>query len=151
MVVPNRETLGDFMSAICFQYLRIDTEEVAGRAPIVSAGRRRGQELIESLGLVGASIDPEQIKHHLDTALGVKGTRLCLVRNILVKENGGYEVHLDEGACTAGQTATEPLCAFTLGVFVGAIAAITGKRMSGRELECQACGAPLCIYSIDPI
>jgi predicted hydrocarbon binding protein len=150
-VLSQRETLGDFMSAICFQYLRINTEEVAGRAPILSAGRRRGHDVIEGAGLLGASSDPAVIHAQLDAALGLNGTRLCLIQSITRKDDGGYEVRLKEGACTAGQSSSEPICAFTLGVFIGAISAITGIRMNGRELECQACGVPMCVYSIDPI
>jgi hypothetical protein len=50
-----RPTLGPFMSIVCFQYLRIGTEEVADRAPVVAAGRKRGYDLIEGLGLLGST------------------------------------------------------------------------------------------------
>ena len=146
-----RPNLGPFMHAVCFQYLRVGAEEYGGRALIVAAGRQRGLDLIEELGLMNTSSDAATIKAKLYTALGKDGTRLCVVEQVTAKDNGGYEVRLTEGACPAGKHSDEPLCAFTLGVFIGAISAIVGKRMTGQETECTACGAPMCIYQIDPI
>jgi hypothetical protein len=146
-----RPTLGAFMSLICFQYLRVGTEEVADRAPVVASGRQRGYDLIEGLGMLGATKDNETIRAKLDEALGVNGTRLCLVNSIQAKPNGGYEVRISEGACTAGQVSSQPHCAFTMGVFIGAIHALTGMRVNGVETECCACGASQCVYQIDPI
>jgi hypothetical protein len=139
------------MSLTCFQYLRIGAEDVADRAPIVAAGRKRGQDVVEGLGLLGSTRDSAIIREKLDAALGANGTRLCIVRSVEAKPNGGYEVRITEGACTAGQTSSEPHCAFTIGVFIGAIGAIIGERVNGRETECCACGASECVYQIDPI
>jgi len=150
-VSPDRPTLGSFMSMVCFQHLRLTAEDVAGRAPVVSAGRQRGYDLIKDLGLVGHSVDATVIMDTLAAALGPEGTRLCLVQRITAKPNGGYEVAITEGACTAGQHAREPVCAFTLGVFIGALHAISGVRMQGHETACCACGASACMYQIDPI
>jgi hypothetical protein len=151
MATNERTTLGNFMSLTCFQYLRIGTEDVAERAPIVASGRKRGYDLIEGLGLLGKSQDAALIRTKLDAALGVNGTKLCLVKNVIAKPNGGYEVHITEGACTAGQTSSQPHCAFTLGVFIGAFHAITGMRMEGHETACCACGDAECVYQIDPL
>lgn len=146
-----RPTLGSFMSLICFQYLRIGTEEVADRAPIVAAGRQRGYDMIEGLGLLGSTQDGEAIRLKLDEALGVNGTRLCLIKSIQAKPDGGYEVRITESACTAGQVSPQPHCAFTMGVFIGAIHALTNQRVKGVETECCACGAAECIYQIEPV
>ena len=151
MTMNTRPELGSFMNAVCFQYLRIYTEEVAGRAPIIAAGRTRGSDVVKALALSGTVTDAGVIQEMLDGVLGANGTKLCLIQGITPRPDGGYEVRLTESACTMGQTASEPLCAFTLGVFIGAIAALTSQRMTGREVECQACGAPMCIYHIDPI
>lgn len=138
------------MHAVCFQYLRIHTEELADRAPIIAAGRKRGADVIESLGLTGKLTDASKIQEQLSPVLGAEGTRLCLIQSIAPRGQG-YEVRITEGACTMNQTSDAPLCAFTLGVFIGAISALTGQRMTGKELECQACAAPMCVYHIDPI
>lgn len=150
MTTNERPTLGGFMSLTCFQYLRSGTEDVADRAPIIAAGRKRGYDLVEGLGLMGSTQDSAAITSKLEVALGAKGTKLCLVKSITSVGNGSYEVRLTEGACTAGQTSSEPLCAFTLGVFIGALHAITGTPMRGRETECCACGAAECVYLIAP-
>jgi predicted hydrocarbon binding protein len=139
------------MNAVCFQYLRICAEEFAGRAPIVAAGRKRGLDIVEELGMLGSSRDPAVLHQKLDAILGLDGTRLCLVQRVTARPEGGYEVYLTESACTAGQTASEPLCAYTLGVFIGAIQALTGERMQGREVSCEACGNPGCTYIIEPL
>jgi hypothetical protein len=146
-----RPTLGPFMSLICFQYLRVGTEEVAERAPVVASGRQRGYDLVEGLGLLGSTTDNEAIRVQLNEALGVNGTRLCLVNSIQPKPGGGYEVRISEGACTANQVSSQPHCAFTMGVFIGAIHALTGSRMNGVETACCACGADECVYQIEPI
>lgn len=151
MTADQRTTLGQFMNLACFQYLRVGTEEVAGRAPIVAAGRKRGYDLIESLGLLGTTQDAAAIQNALAAALGVDGTRLCIVNSIAPTGNGGYTVKISEGACTAGQTASEPLCAFTMGVFVGALHGITGAQMRGKESVCSASGAETCVYEIEPV
>jgi predicted hydrocarbon binding protein len=151
MVNNQRSTLGDFMNVTCFQYLRLVSEEITGRAPIVAAGRKRGYDVIEELGLLGSAHDGDDVRAKLDSVLGAQGTRLCIVQSVIAKPNSGYEVRIVEGACTANQTAPEPVCAYTLGVFVGAIHALTGRRMNGAETECSACGAPACVYQIDPI
>ncbi|MBC8159613.1 MAG: hypothetical protein H7Z42_00215 [Roseiflexaceae bacterium] len=146
-----RATLGNYMSLICFQYLRVGTEDVAERAPVVAAGRQRGYDVIAGLGLLGAVSDGAAIRQLLDDTLGERGTRLCLVQAIHNLPDGAYRVHLTEGACTFGQVAAQPHCAFTLGVFIGALHGLTGTRMRGQETECCACGAEECIYVISPV
>jgi predicted hydrocarbon binding protein len=60
-------------------------------------------------------------------------------------------VRISESACTAGQVSSHPHCAFTMGVFIGAIHALTGSRVKGTEIQCCAMGADQCIYQIDPV
>ncbi len=151
MQPPLRPSLGSYMSLVCFQYLRLGTEDVAGRAPIVASGRQRGQDVIEQIGMLGQASDPSIIKARLSEVLGEQGTRLCVIKSIVANTDGSYEVQISEAACSAGQTASEPICTFTLGVFIGAISALTGKRMIGRETACCACGADTCVYQIEPI
>lgn len=146
-----RPMLGDFMSITCFHYLRSGAEDIAGRVPVVAAGRQRGMDLAAELGLTNSTPDAAVLTDRLGRALGVEGTRLCLVEAVTAKPKGGYEVRIREGACTAGVQADEPHCAFTLGVFIGAIGAITGQRMTGTESACAAMGGDTCVYQVDPI
>jgi hypothetical protein len=146
-----RPTLGPMMNATCFQYLRYHAEEVVGRVPIVSAGRRRGYDVIVEEGFAGMPADGPKLTEVLDGVLGVDGTRLCLVRSVEPMGAGAFEVRISEGACTVGRESDAPVCAYTLGVFMGALQAITGTPMRGDETRCQAMGAEECVYLVRPV
>lgn len=88
MTTATRPTLGPLMSLTCFQYLRVGTEEVADRAPVVAAGRTRGADLVKELGLIGSATDAARLHELLDAALGVNGTRLCLITSITETADG---------------------------------------------------------------
>jgi predicted hydrocarbon binding protein len=148
--VNQRPTLGPMVSATCLQQLRIYTEDIAGRGPVLGAGRLRGRGVIADLGLEGSGLDDEKLLSLFVDTFGVNGTRLCLVTDVSSDDSGTYVVKLVEGACTHQQQTTEPLCAYTLGVFIGAVQAVTGVVMQGSETTCQAMGDPTCTYLIRP-
>ncbi|MGF1646290.1 MAG: V4R domain-containing protein [Kineosporiaceae bacterium] len=87
----------------------------------------------------------------LDGVLGLGGTRLCMVRSVAQVDKGTFEVRIFEGACTMGRRSDEPVCAYTLGVFMGALQAILGAPMRGHETRCEAMGAEECVYLIRPV
>jgi len=142
-----RPILGGFMSAECFRYLRMDAEETAGRALIVTAGKQRGRSLADFLKGIKPD-DTAKIAETLGKILGVEGTRLCLVKEV-IKTDDGYTFKIDESACSYGLKADVPTCAYTLGVFAGAVEIITGKRAHGVEHECQAIGSKFCVYQVE--
>jgi hypothetical protein len=150
MPINERTTLGPMVAAACLQQLRIHTEELAGRAPVLGAGRLRGLGLVADLGLAGSNLDDAKLHQLFLETFGIDGTRLCLVTEVVSDGSGGYVVQLVEGACTRGLQADEPMCAYTLGVFVGALQGITGVTMQGVESQCQAMGAPTCVYEVRP-
>lgn len=123
-VTVNRPTLGPFMHVVCFRYLHDDAVELVGNALIIDAGRQRGHDIIEQLGSLSTNSDTDAIYKLLYDTLGPDGTRLCLVHSVKQTENGGYEVYSTECA--------SPI--YTLGVLIGAITAITGQKMSGKEV-----------------
>jgi hypothetical protein len=130
------------MSVVCFRYLHDDAMDLAGTALIIDAGRQRGRDLIEELGLIGKFTGADDLLHHLHTALGPDGTRLCLIEQVIQKDNGGFEVHSVENA--------SPL--YTLGVLIGAISSMTGKTMLGEEVATtDKEGIEGRIYSLDPL
>jgi len=120
----NRPTLGPFMSVVCFRYLHDASQDIAGNAMIIDAGRQRGHNLIQELHLAGSCKDAETLHSHIASALGPDGTRLCIVQSIKEQDNGGYVIHSTESASPT----------YTLGVLIGAISAITGKTMIGKEV-----------------
>jgi predicted hydrocarbon binding protein len=146
-VTATRPILGDYMSTECFRYLRLGAEETAGRALIVASGKNRGHSLASLLKGVDPN-DAAAITTTLAEILGLEGTRLCLV-NQITKTDIGYDVHITESACAAGVTADAPICAYTLGVFIGAMEVITGKRVYGQELECEAFQGNECHYKLE--
>jgi predicted hydrocarbon binding protein len=142
-----RAVLGQYMSAECFRYLRQYAEETAGRGLIVQAGKQRGYSLADNLKGLNPD-DTASITATLNKLLGIDGTRLCLVEEVSKTENG-YRVRISESACSTGLKTSEPNCAYTMGVFVGAIEVITKQRFSPTETECVACGADHCIYELE--
>ena len=150
MEVNERPTLGPMVAAFCLQQLRLYTEDLAGRGPILGAGRLRGEALVKDRGLAGSNLEPEKMHQLFLEVFGLEGTRLCTVTEVGATADGGYEIRLVEGACTYMAQAEEPMCVYTLGVFVGAVQTIAGRPMQGFELECQATGHPACYYQIRP-
>jgi hypothetical protein len=141
-IIVKRPTLGPLMSVVCFRYLHDDAIDLAGRALIVDAGRQRGQDLIEELGLQGKFSGADDLLKSLQNALGPDGTRLCLIGQITQNDNGGFEVHATECA--------SPI--YTLGVLIGAISGITGKTMLGEEVEAAGKDeGEARIYTINPL
>jgi hypothetical protein len=136
-----RPTLGPFMSVVCFRYLGEDAEGLAGRALVVDAGRQRGQDLVEELGIQNTPHTAEELQRDLDNALGVNGTRLCLIKSIKAIDGGGFEVYAGEYACGT----------YTLGVLIGAISAINGKTMLGKDTEAEGIESCERIYHITPL
>ena len=118
--------------------------------PILGAGRLRGEALIKERGLAGSNLEPEKMHQLFLEVFGLEGTRLCTVTEVTPSADGGYEIRLVEGACTYMAQADEPMCVYTLGVFVGAVQTIVGRPMQGFEIECQATGHAACYYQIRP-
>jgi predicted hydrocarbon binding protein len=142
-----REKLGAYMSIECFRYLRFGAEDTAGRALIVNAGKQRGHSLKDMLKEVSLQ-DEKKVEQVLGEILGLKGTRLCLVQSAKRTANG-YTFTIDESACCSGTQAPEPVCAYTLGVFIGALESMSGKRVMGQEVECKATNNPFCVYQLE--
>jgi hypothetical protein len=108
------------VAVTCLQQLRIHTEELTRRGPVVGAGPLRGRGIIADLGLEGSSLDDDQIHRVFLDTFGIDGTRLRIVMKVASDGDGGYEVESVEGACTHLQQTAEPMCAYPLGVFIGA-------------------------------
>ncbi|WP_026311347.1 4-vinyl reductase [Parafrankia elaeagni] len=150
MPVNQRPTLGPMVSATCLQQMRVYTEDIVGRGPVLGAGRMRGQGVIADLGLQDSRLDDDKLFRLFVDTFGIEGTRLCLVTGVTSDDSGAYVVQLVEGACSHQMQAAEPMCAYTLGVFVGALQAVTGVVMQGTETSCEAAGDPACTFVIRP-
>lgn len=134
-----RTELGDFSSIICFRAVVTGTEEALGEKAaaiaLIAAGRNRGKQVAEQLGLTGKGLDSEGIVSLLQGALGKDGTRLCIVERI-TDTGESIIVHCRETICSAGEPQGSPRkLTFTLGAVQGVLEQVTGKRLRGKQTE----------------
>jgi hypothetical protein len=134
-----RPELGDFSSIVCFRAVVTGVEEALGEKAaaiaLISAGRNRGKQVAEELGLVGADLSSAEIIPLLQSALGAEGTRLCTIDKIVATE-ASIKVYCRETICSAGEAKDSPRkLTFTLGAVQGVMEKITGKRLRGKQVE----------------
>ncbi|HEY9646897.1 MAG TPA: hypothetical protein V6C88_11030 [Chroococcidiopsis sp.] len=109
--------------------------EKAAAISLLSAGRQRGKQVAEQLGLTGKGIDSDEIIVLLQKALGKEGTRLCIIDTI-AEANGMFTVHCRETICSADEPQGSPRkLTFTLGAIQGVLEQVTGKRLRGKQTE----------------
>jgi len=134
-----RPELGDFNSIVCFRALVTGIEKtLGGKAAMVAlkgAGRKRGYDLVESLGLKGAApADPMDGARGLDDALGPDGTMLCRVRK-LERDGDTFKVYMTETICSAGEPqGSDRKLSFTFGAIHGAIEALYDVKLRGKQV-----------------
>lgn len=151
--VPNelRPELGDFSSIVCFRALIIGVENILGRAAhgtLVGAGRKRGHQLVQSLGLSGQGLEGAQEK--LDEALGPNGTCLCRIRRIDAGEDQ-IVVYLSETICSAGEPqGSERRLTFTLGAVRGAVEELVGREFNVKQTGSVLRGQDYDIVTLTP-
>lgn len=132
-----RKELGDFSSIICFKALVVGAEQALGEKAamiaIVSAGRERGKQLIKDLGLGQMPIS--EAVPALQAALGAEGTRLCII-NKIEESDESIKVYCSETICSSGEPQGSPrILSFTQGAIQGALEALTGSRLRGKQVE----------------
>ncbi len=135
-----RNELGDFNSIICFRALITGIEDALGpRAAMIallSAGRARGRSLAKELGLSDASANLNEIAELMNKALGVKGTRLCIIDKIESSDQNALLVYCRETICSANELpGSSRELSYTMGAVQGVLEEVTGKRLRGRQVE----------------
>jgi predicted hydrocarbon binding protein len=119
-VVGLEEALGDKAAAIA----------------LITAGRKRGKQLAESIGLANgaASMSLEEITPKVSYALGKEGTRLCIIDKI-THEGENYQVYTRESVCSAGEEqGANRICTYTMGAIQGFMESFLGKRLRGQQI-----------------
>jgi len=134
-----RTELGEFSSIVCFKAVVTGTEEALGEKAaaiaLISAGRNRGRQLAEQLGVKGKNISHEELVPLLQKSLGKDGTRLCIVDKIEATDES-IKVYCRETVCSAGEPEGSPRkLTFTLGAVQGVLEQIQGKRLHGKQIE----------------
>ena len=132
-----RPDLGEFSSIICFKAVVVGVEnalgEKAAMIALVSAGRDRGKQLINDLGLGQKSV--AEAFPLIQEAIGQKGTRLCVIDKI-VEEEDSLKVYCRETICSAGEEqGSARVLSYTMGALQGALEQLTGKRLRGKQVE----------------
>jgi predicted hydrocarbon binding protein len=136
-----RNELGDMMSSVCFKSAVTGLEEALGEKAaaisLIAAGRKRGKQLAEHLGLVNKSSEfpLSDITSKLQHALGKDGTRLCVIDRI-EQFDDRWKVYTRETVCSAGELeGSSRQCTYTLGAIQGFLEAFSGKRLRGKHTD----------------
>lgn len=141
-----RPNLGDFSSIVCFKAVVVGVEEALGeraaRVALIAAGRKRGRDLVQSLGLSGQGGDLGVAASKMREALGTGGTRLCNIDGIRA-EGPMLMVTVSDTVCMAGEPqGSARTCSFTLGAVQGALEELTGRRLKGKHATSRWRGQP---------
>jgi predicted hydrocarbon binding protein len=135
-----RSELGDFSSIVCLKAIVVGLEEALGdkaaTIALIAAGRKRGKQLAESIGLAGAitSLSIEEMTPKVSSALGKEGTRLCIIDKI-THEGDAYQVYTKESVCSAGEEqGANRICTYTMGAIQGFMESFLGKRLRGKQI-----------------
>lgn len=149
-----RPDLGDFSSIVCFKAVVVGVEEALGKqaakVALVAAGRKRGKDLVASLGLNGKGEDLGEAAKQLGAALGRDGTRLCSV-DAINRDGDVIRVTVSDTVCMAGEPqGSDRTCTFTLGAVQGALEALTGAPLKGQHAESKWRGAQADVFEFRP-
>jgi len=134
----DRSELGQFSSIVCFKAIVTGAEEALGEKAamitLIAAGRARGKQVAEQLGLAKGTALAELVPL-LQQALGKDGTRLCIVDKI-EQTDESIKVYCRETICSAGEPQDSPRkLTFTLGAIQGVMEAVMGNRLRGKQTE----------------
>lgn len=152
-----RTELGDFSSIVCFKAVITGMEDMLGEKAtaiaLKGAGRRRGMNLCQSLGLKRgqASIgDLPDVAAKLNNALGVAGTKLCIV-DAINPDGEDLLVLTRETVCSAyEEPGSKRECTFTLGAIHGALEFLLDKRFHAKHVGCVLRGEDHDIFRLTP-
>ncbi|MGM3307747.1 hydrocarbon-binding protein [Anabaena sp. WFMT] len=150
-----RKQLGNFSSIVCFKSVIVGMEDALGEKAtaiaLTTAGRARGKKLAEELGLVASLDSLDSVAAKLSQALGLDGTRLCIVDKI-VADGDVIKVYTSETVCSAGEPLnSERKCTFTMGAVWGALEQVLNKRFRGVHTESVLRGGNYDVFEFTPL
>ncbi|MEO2241555.1 MAG: V4R domain-containing protein [Euryarchaeota archaeon] len=138
-----RPTLGDEVKLSAVRHMLASM--------VVTLGRGAGSTFYRAGFDIGVYKAERHEVRGLEEALryihdSLKRTRLGLVEEAEVKDDGSIEIVMTESATAAGYSVNEKLCYFQAGYMAGVLRAATGDRWQVRELECVAEGHDACRF-----
>ncbi|AFZ59553.1 hydrocarbon-binding protein [Anabaena cylindrica FACHB-243] len=150
-----RKQLGNFSSIVCFKSVIVGMEDALGEKAtaiaLTTAGRTRGKKLAEELGLVSSLDSLDSLAAKLSQALGLDGTRLCIVDKIIA-DSDVIKVYTSETVCSAGEPLnSERKCTFTMGAVWGALEKVLDKRFRGVHTESVLRGGAYDVFEFTPL
>ncbi len=134
-----RSELGLFNSVVCFKAVVVGIEDALGAKAasiaLIAAGKKRGRDLAQSLGLVnnGEEVALSALGEKLNHVLGPNGTRLCMVDKV---EQVGevYKVYTRETICSyAEEEGSARTCTYTMGALQGFLEVFLGQKLRGTQ------------------
>ncbi len=151
-----RSYLGDFNSIVCFRAVVTGIEDALGaRAAmiaLVAAGRARGKQLAKEMGLSGAAGNLNEISELMNSALGIEGTRLCIIDKIESAEEGRIRVYCRETVCSSGEApGSDRNLSYTMGAIQGVLEEVTGKRLRGKQVASVLRGSDHDVIELTPL
>lgn len=154
-MVSYRDELGEFSSVVCLKYIITGVEDTLGGdgAAVVftRAGKVRGHQLTNELGLTGKNVPAEELASLLDQALGKEGTRLCQVLASR-QEGDNVVIEVTNTICAAGEdTGSDRKATYTLGAIVGAVEEINGSMYNGRHTTSVLKGDAVDTFVLEPM
>ena len=151
-----RPQLSDFSSIVCFRAVVTGIEDALGvRAAtiaLVAAGRTRGKQLAQELGLSNRTDNLAEIAELMNAALGVQGTRLCIIDKIESAEEGRIRVYCRETVCSSGEMpGSDRNLSYTMGAVQGVLEEVTGKRLRGKQVDSVLRGGEHDVVELTPL
>lgn len=152
-----RHELGYFMSVICFKAAIVGMEEALGEKAaaiaMIAAGRQRGKQLAQDLQMVGKGneLPLVEVTAKVRHALGLEGTRLCIVDEI-EQQGEILRVFTRETVCSHGEPeGSSRKCTYTLGAIQGFLESLMGYRLRGHHKASVLQGSQQDILEFHPL
>ena len=151
----HREKLGQFNSIDAFRAVVEGMSDALGEkatgVALVAAGRVRGKQLAEELGLKGSTQSLDDATKQISQVLGAEGSRLCIIDKI-VMDGDVVKVYTSETLCAVGGDGdTPPKCTFTLGIVWGVLTELLQKKIKGTHTESVLRGGAYDVFEFTPI
>lgn len=150
-----RSELGDFSSIVCLKAIITGIEDALGEKAtaiaLLAAGRARGRQLAQQLGLSNTDYDLNTLTIKVADALGKNGTRLLLLHKV-ERDGDLFRVYTSETVCSSGEVqGSNRRCSFTLGAVQGVLETVTGLKLRGTQIGSVLSDGEYDVFEYGPV